>query len=362
MEAEKTDLDKIEVGPPTNCVHTFSITVNKDTGKLEGVPTTVKDAIISSGLTEEEVLQNPQKALDILYKLNYFDVFSKESVKSISAPTNSNHMLSITFNKSTGKFEGIPEGILKIIESKGLTVEQIVANPSIAQDLLYTIDLSEALKDVQPILDVSSPTDTCHPFSIKMNKETGKLEGVPDAVVKALQEAGLTEEQVLAKPELAVDVLYKLNYWDVVRSNISVGAPTKITHNVAIRFNKDTGKFEGIPDEVRAAIQKAGLTEEEIMKEPSKVKDILYQIKLSDVFSDPVFQIEQISEPSDFKHTAGIRFNKETGEVEGVPTEIREALAKSGLTVEDILKNPDKVDVASLQEILYKIKESDIKK
>jgi len=118
MEPQNIDFDKIEVSAPTEVVHTFSITVNKDTGKLEGVPSTVKDAILASGLTEEEALQNPQKAIDVLYKLNYFDVFSKEAIKEISAPTNASHMLSITFNKETGSFEGIPDSILKIFEKK----------------------------------------------------------------------------------------------------------------------------------------------------------------------------------------------------------------------------------------------------
>lgn len=67
-----------------------------------------------------------------------------------------------------------------------------------------------------------------------------------------------------------------------------ISKPTGLKHNLSIKYNPETGKFEGIPDAVREAIEKAGLTEEQVLKDPSLAKDVLYQLSLEDVIKGGV--------------------------------------------------------------------------
>lgn len=73
---------------------------------MQGIPAEVRDAILSAGLKEDDVMQNPELARDILYKLSLRDVL-KYGVESpeISKPSQVTHLVSVTFNKDTGKFE-----------------------------------------------------------------------------------------------------------------------------------------------------------------------------------------------------------------------------------------------------------------
>eukprot|EP01126_Amoeba_proteus_P065910 TRINITY_DN944_c0_g1_i9.p1 TRINITY_DN944_c0_g1~~TRINITY_DN944_c0_g1_i9.p1 ORF type:complete len:147 (-),score=11.83 TRINITY_DN944_c0_g1_i9:68-508(-) len=83
------------------------------------------------------------------------------------------HRISITFNKQTGKFEGIPQKVRDTILAAGFTEEQVMDDPSLVKDLLYTLDLEEVLSSS---LNISLPSNVEHLVSIKINPETGKLE------------------------------------------------------------------------------------------------------------------------------------------------------------------------------------------
>jgi len=89
-------------------------------------------------------MSNPELAKDILYKIPFSDVVRTGA--DISHPVNPSHRVSIKFNAETGKFEGIPTPILKLLEEKGLTVEQVVNDPSLA-NFLYDLNMDEILKD-----------------------------------------------------------------------------------------------------------------------------------------------------------------------------------------------------------------------
>jgi len=272
----------IEISKPTDIAHVFSVTVNKETGKLEGIPDAIRKAFEEAGITEEQVIKNPDLATPVLSKLTFNDVLNKDAIKNISSPTNVAHKLSITFNKHTGKFEGIPDNVLKFITERGLTVEQIVADVKLADYILEQVEKAELLNDVPNIIDVSNPIQSFHNLSITMNKETGKLEGIPDAVREAFANAGLTEEQVMKDPSLAAGILEKFTL-DDFKPKLDVSAPISATHNISIKFNPETGKFEGIPEEVRRAVLESGLTEEQVMKNPHLAMDILYKLSLEDV-------------------------------------------------------------------------------
>jgi len=194
--------------------------MNKETGQLEGVPEVVKKAVQEAGLTEEQVLANPDLAKEILYKLDLDEVANAETVKHISTPTASAHRLSITINPNTGKFEGIPEPILKWIVERGLTPEQIAKDSKLAEYVLEQVsklNIENILQESPRILDISKPVSSKLNFSIRINAETGKVEGIPDAIREALTKAGLTEEEVLKNPELAYDVLAKYDPADLLK-------------------------------------------------------------------------------------------------------------------------------------------------
>lgn len=73
------------------------------------------------------------------------------------------------------------------------------------------------------------------------------LKGVPDVIKEALAKAGLTEEQVLADPSLAKDILYDIPISSVQltgRADPNISAPKGLSHHVAIKYNQETGKFE----------------------------------------------------------------------------------------------------------------------
>lgn len=272
----------LDISGPIDACHLFAITMNKETGKLEGIPETVRKALENAGLTEEQVLQDPSLATEILTKLNFNDVVSHERVKNISEPTNFAHRLSITINPHTGKFEGIPDAILKFITERGLTVEQIASDINLATYILEQIEKEGLLKEVPNVIDVSKPTWAVHNFAITVNKETGKFEGIPDEVRKALEDEGLTEESVLNDPTRAAEILSRFSV-DDFKPKLNISSPISSSHNISIKFNSETGKFEGIPDEVRKAVLDAGLTEQQVLENPELAIDILYKISLADV-------------------------------------------------------------------------------
>jgi len=268
-------------------LHELHISFNKATGKFEGIPEAVREAILGAGFTEEQVMENPSLVKDLLYTLDLEQVLSKAKRIEVSSPSDVQHFVSIRINPETGKLEGVPDVVKEALAKANLTEEQVMANPELAKDILYDIPLAAVVKGGKADPQISLPTSTAHHVSIKYNPETGKLEGIPTAVRNAIIAAGLTEEQVMENPDLAKDLLYKLNLQDVLAGvhapDAGISAPKDVTHNIQICWNPTTSKFEGIPDAVREAIAKAGLTEEQVMKEPSLAKDILYQLNLEEV-------------------------------------------------------------------------------
>jgi len=228
-------------------------------------------------------MENPSLVKDLLYSLDMEEVLSKsEQVPEVSAPMNAQHFISISINPVTGKLEGVPQVIREAIAKAGLTEEQVMADPSLAKDLLYEIPIDVVLRQGHVDPDISLPTNVAHNFSIRFNEQTKKFEGVPPAIRKALEGAGLTEEQVLDNPDLAKDILAKFTLTELF-GDPGISAPTEPHHHIRISWNPETSRFEGIPDAVREAIAKAGLTEEQVMKEPSLAKEVLYQLSLEDV-------------------------------------------------------------------------------
>jgi hypothetical protein len=62
-----------------------------------------------------------------------------------------------------------------------------------------------------------------------------------------LAKAGLTEEQVLADPSLAKDILYDIPISSVMltgKPDPNISLPQSLSHHVAIKYNPTTGKFE----------------------------------------------------------------------------------------------------------------------
>jgi len=269
-------------------VHHIGITFNKETGKYEGIPEGVRTAILNAGFTEDQVQADPSLVKDLLYSLSMEEVLSNAVPISISGPTNCDHWVSIRMNKETGKLEGVPEVIRQAIAKAGLTEEEVMANPDLAKKILYEVPLAAVVKAGKEDPNISLPKSVTHHVSIRFNAETGKFEGVPPAVRQALEEAGLSDQQVLDNPDLAKDILYKLNLDEVLAGLTApdqyISAPKEVNHYLRITFNRETGKFEGIPDEVREAFTKAGITEEQVMANPSLAKDILYQLSMEDVF------------------------------------------------------------------------------
>lgn len=79
-------------------------------------------------------------------------------------------------------------------------------------------------------------------------------------VKEALAKAGLTEEQVMADPSLAKDILYEIPLDRVLhegefcsgnlvnfflgKADPNISLPQSTSHHVAIRYNPATGKFD----------------------------------------------------------------------------------------------------------------------
>lgn len=175
-----------------------------------------------------------------------------------------------------------------------MTPDDLLKDPSSLKkisDDLYDLSLESVLETVSvgtPGTHISAPTSIVHHVHVRFDSSTGKFEGIPDAMREAIRKAGFTEEQIGEKPELAKNVLYELRLDEVLRdAAIYISEPTHPTHNASITFNKATGEYEGIPQEVLDAFEKEGLTKEQFIADPSKGKDILYRMNLADVFFKP---------------------------------------------------------------------------
>jgi len=232
-------------------------------------------------------MKNPSLVQGLLYDLNLDEVLKNAIVHDISTPTSATHHVSIRYNEKTGQYEGIPDEVRQAIEKAGYTVQDVFEkNPEKIKDLLYGLNLDDVVKDAV-VHEISAPVSSTHHVSITVNKE-GKYEGVPQAVLDALREAGITEKQALENPTAVSDLLYKLNLQDVLNEEPSptaregavgsISPPTKVAHHVSIKLNKETGKFEGIPPVILDAMEKQGLTMDAVQKDPMLIKDMLYKL------------------------------------------------------------------------------------
>jgi len=175
----------------------------------------------------------------------------------ISRPTALSHNLQIVYNPDTGLYEGVPDKIRQALHDSGVTVEQVMRNPSlIPAGLSVDVDLV-----ISPpgTMRISPPVNGKHHLSISFNQKTGKFEGIPDRVLGELEKAGLSTENLAeimsGKDEASYnklcDLLYKLDAEEVFKDSIvhDVSTPTSATHHVSVKFNEKTGQFEGVPQE-----------------------------------------------------------------------------------------------------------------
>jgi len=274
----------------------------------------------------------------------------KPGAPQISSPVKPSHDFSITFNPETGAFSGVPQDILDAIKNAGHTMEEVAKNPLLVKDLLYNFDYN-SLKPGAP--KISSPIQSSHDFQIRIDPATGQVTGIPEPVLEAIRKAGHTLEQVVANPELVKELLYSLDYEQLKESSSPVSRPVNISHDFSIAFDPETGKFTGIPPAIEEAITKAGLTVEQVTKNPALIKDLLYQFDYESVKNDAI----QVSRPTNVKHDFSIKYNPNTGTIEGVPEEIRRALLAKGFTEAEVLKEP-----TTIAEFLYSLDYDKVKK
>lgn len=70
------------------------------------------------------------------------------------------------------------------IEEAGYTDEQVFADPTCIQEILYKLNLEEVLAGLNaPDAYISTPTESQHVLSIKFNPETGKFEVLSTSLV-----------------------------------------------------------------------------------------------------------------------------------------------------------------------------------
>jgi len=199
----------------------------------------------------------------------------------ISAPFNLSKDFSIKFDPETNSLQGVPPIVYEEITKAGYTVEQVIADPLLIKDLLYNMDYEKLKEAASPF---SKPIQVHHDFSISFDPSTGKWTGVPPMVEEAILKAGFTIDEVTKNPELVKDLLYQLDY-NTVKESVQpqVSKPTNVQHDFSIRYNHATGKFEGVPEEIKKVLISKGYTEEQVFKDPNSIKDILYNFDYEQV-------------------------------------------------------------------------------
>jgi hypothetical protein len=325
---------EVEISAPFNLSKDFSIKFDPSSG-FYGVPDEVRKAVINAGFTEEQVKKDPSLIKNVLYSLDYNEVKNN----TISSPTNATHNIHIYINNKTNKIEGIPDVVREAITKKGYSDEDLIKNPQLIQDLLYSFDMDEVMKKHQPQPHISNPVSVTHDFSISYNPTTGEVTGVPQPILDAIKNAGYTMKQVLADPMLVKNLLYNFDYDSLKPNAPQISTPTNFSHDFSIKINPQTGEVMGAPQEILDAIKNAGYTMDQVLKKPELVKNLIYSFDYDSLKPDAV----KISTPQNVTHDFSINFNPETGEVKGVPQEILDAIKNAGYTIDQVIKNPELV-------------------
>jgi len=285
---------------------------------------------------------------DLLYNFDYNSL--KPDAPKISAPVKVSHDFSIHYNPETGEVKGVPQDILDAIKNAGYTVEQVTKNPELVKDLLYNFDYNSLKPDAPKI---SPPIQSSHDFRIGFDPLTGEVTGVPEPVLEAIKKAGHTLEEVIANPMLVKDLLYSLDYAQLKEASSPISKPVHVAHDFSISFDNATGQYKGIPQAVEEAILKAGFTVEQVTKDPSLVKDLLYNLDYGAVKESTQLQV---SAPTNFHRDFSIKYDPKTGKVEGIPEEIKKSLLEKGYTEADVLANP-----SIIKEYLYTLNYDQVK-
>jgi len=276
-----------EISRPINLSKPFSIKYDPIRKRFEGVPDEIRQKIYDAGYTDEAVLNNPELVKDILNNLDIDQVSSN----TISHPVGFSHNVHVTIDERG--IQGLPAVIREAINKKGITDQQIMADPTIVQDLLYSFNLEEALKDHLP--KISKPFAVTHDFSISYDSKTGEVTGVPEEVERAIKNAGHTLQEVIKKPHIIKDLLYNMDY-EYVKETVKpqVSKPENVRHDFHLTKDSD-GKIIGIPEPIRKACIEKGISEEEVLKNPNIISDILYNFNYTDVARDTSTQTQQLN-------------------------------------------------------------------
>jgi len=269
--------DQPAISRPINLSKPFSIKYDPNRKRFEGVPDEIRQKIYSAGYTDEQVFHNPDLVKDILEKIDFDSVTNS----TISHPVGFSHNVHIEINPETGKIQGLPTVIREAINKKGITDQQIMQDPSIVQDLIYSFTLEEVLKDHLP--KISTPFGVTHDFSITYDSRTGRVQGIPEPVVLAIKNAGHDLEEVIKNPQIIKDLLYSLDYEEVKEATKpQVSTPKDFRHDFHLTFDSN-GKVVGIPEPIRKACIEKGISEEEVLKNPTSISDVLYSFDYEEV-------------------------------------------------------------------------------
>jgi len=264
------------ISRPINLSKPFSIKYDPVRKRFEGVPDEIRQKIYSAGYTDEQVFQTPELVKDILDTIDYDSVNNS----TISYPVGFSHNVHITIDEN-GRIQGLPSVIREAITKKGISDNQIIQDPSIVQDLIYSFTLEEVLKDHLP--KISKPFGVTHDFSITYDSKTGQVIGVPELVELAIKNAGHSLEEVIKNPMIIKDLLYNLDY-DQVKETVKpqVSKPTQVTHDFHLTFDSN-GHVIGIPDVIKKACIEKGISEEEVLKNPTVISELLYSFDYNEV-------------------------------------------------------------------------------
>jgi len=116
---------------------------------------------------------------------------------------------------------------------------------------------------------------------------------VPEEVERAIKNAGHTLQEVIKKPHIIKDLLYNMDYEYVKETaKPQVSKPENFRHDFHLTVDSN-GKVIGIPEPIRKACIEKGISEEEVLKNPSIISDILYNFNYNDVRDSTTTQTQQ---------------------------------------------------------------------
>jgi len=272
---EKKPHEEPTISRPINLSKPFSIRYDPIKKRFEGVPDEIRQKIYSAGYTDEQVFQNPDLVKDILENID----FEQVTQSNISHPVGFSHNVHVEITENGIK--GLPTVIREAINKKGITDQQIMQNPDIVKDLIYSFNLEEVLKDNLP--KVSKPFGVTHDFHISYDSKSGLVSGVPEPVALAIKNAGHSLEEVIKNPQIIKDLLYSLDYTEILEATKpQVSQPADFRHDFHLEFDKN-GNVIGIPEPIRKLCIEKGITEEEVLKNPTRISDILYSFNYDEV-------------------------------------------------------------------------------